>query len=59
MSNRLSTIGQNLLNNEDGQDLVEYAMILIFVVIVCVVGVTTIGNTLIEVYFNRVLEIFG
>ena len=34
---------KNLLESEEGQDLIEYALILVLVVIVAVVGLQTIG----------------
>lgn len=45
--------------NENGQDLAEYALILVFVVVICVAGVVTLGNTVIQVYLESVLGIFS
>lgn len=46
-------------DSEDAQDLAEYALILVFVVVVCVAGVTTLGSTVIQVYLDTVLGIFS
>lgn len=38
------------LNNEDGQDLAEYALVLVFIAVVAVAGVTTLGGTVSGVF---------
>jgi pilus assembly protein Flp/PilA len=47
------TFLKNFINDEEGQDLVEYALLLGFVAIACVVAVTALG-TKISAYFNKV-----
>ena len=56
---KLGKVLPSLDNNEDGQDLAEYALILVFVVVVCVAGVTTLGSTVIQVYLDTVLGAFS
>ncbi len=34
---------KNLLESEEGQDLIEYALIIVLIVIVGMVGMTTVG----------------
>lgn len=38
------------LNNEDGQDLAEYALVLVFIAVIAVAGVTTLGGTVSGVF---------
>ncbi len=35
---------KNFLNDEEGQDMVEYALLLAFIAIIAVVAVTTLGS---------------
>lgn len=44
---------------EEGQDLAEYALLLIFVVVVAVAAVVTLGDTVIEVYWGQASDMFG
>ena len=37
-------------NNEEGQDLAEYALVLVFVAIVAVAGVTALGGSISDVF---------
>jgi len=41
---------QNAIKNEEGQGLVEYSLIILFVAIVVVVSVTAIGTQLSAMY---------
>jgi Flp pilus assembly pilin Flp len=43
---------------EDGQDLVEYALIILFIVLVVVLVMPTIGSTLADLY-NRIPDSLG
>ena len=43
----------NFISEEDGQDLVEYALILGFIAIVAVAAVTTLG-TKVNSYFTKI-----
>ena len=38
------------LNNEDGQDLAEYALVLVFVAVVAVAGITALGGTVSDIF---------
>lgn len=47
------TYFNNFMNDEEGQDLVEYALLLGFVAIVCVPAITTLG-TKVNSYFSKI-----
>ena len=47
------TFLKNFVNDEEGQDLVEYALLLGFIAIVCVAAVTSLGGK-ISSYFGTV-----
>jgi len=49
---------RKLINDQSGQSLTEYAMILVMVVIVCIVAVGLIGTTIKETYYDRFVEEF-
>lgn len=38
------------LSNEEGQDLAEYALVLVFIAVVAVAGVTALGGTVSGVF---------
>ena len=44
---------KNFINDEEGQDLVEYALLLGFVAVACVITLTTLGGK-ISTYFTTV-----
>ena len=46
------TFLKNFINDEEGQDLVEYALLLGFIAIACVAAVTALG-TKISTYFSK------
>jgi pilus assembly protein Flp/PilA len=35
---------RSFINDEEGQDLVEYALLLSFIAVVCVIAITTLGT---------------
>jgi hypothetical protein len=41
-----------------GQGLVEYGLILVLVMVVCVVILTTVGQTLSSVWYDKLLPVF-
>ena len=41
------------VREEDGQDLVEYAMLLAFIALIAIVGVKTLGTT-VNTFFSNV-----
>lgn len=44
---------KNFINDEEGQDLVEYALLLGFIAIVAVAAITTLG-TKVNCYFSKI-----
>jgi Flp pilus assembly pilin Flp len=42
----------------DGQTLVEYAIIILVIVLVVMATVAIVGNTLLEVYYNAIISAF-
>jgi Flp pilus assembly pilin Flp len=42
----------------DGQTLVEYALIILVVVLVVMATVAIVGNTLLETYYNAIISAF-
>lgn len=46
----LAKVVTPVANNEDGQDLAEYALVLVFIAVVAVAGVTTLGGTVSGVF---------
>lgn len=45
--------------DEDGQDLVEYALIITLVIIGVAALLPSLAEVLIDVYYTRVVEAFG
>jgi pilus assembly protein Flp/PilA len=43
---------QNLTNNEEGQDLVEYALLVSLIALACVSGVSKIASAITTVFSN-------
>jgi pilus assembly protein Flp/PilA len=41
----MTTSLQRLLRDDEGQDLVEYALLLAFIAIVCILAITNLGQT--------------
>ena len=41
---------KNFLVREDGQDLVEYALLIAFIALACIVGMQTLGNAINKEY---------
>jgi len=50
MGRRGSGIPPNITDEEDGQALAEYAMILLFVAVACVAVVTLLGTPIVGFY---------
>jgi Flp pilus assembly pilin Flp len=46
-------------DDDRGQDLVEYAMIIVLVILGIVALLSALGDVLIEAYYNLVIEAFG
>jgi len=43
---RFNQVTLNFIRNEDGAALVEYALLIALIAIICVVGITTLGKTI-------------
>lgn len=43
---------QSLTRSEDGQDLVEYALLISFIALVCIAAVAPVGSALSKMYSN-------
>ena len=39
---------------DDGQDLIEYGLLVALIALVCLVGVTTLGNTITTVFWSGI-----
>jgi len=47
------------LKGEAGQDLTEYALLVLFIVLVVALVLPILGNTLVDVYYNRIAPALG
>lgn len=54
----LLTIAPRLANEDDAQDLLEYAMLAGLIVLVCVAAVTTVGLNIFNLFWNRIATQF-
>ncbi|MGC9224462.1 MAG: Flp family type IVb pilin [Terracidiphilus sp.] len=43
---------QSLTRSEDGQDLVEYALLISFIALVCIAAIAPVGSSLSKMYSN-------
>ena len=43
---------QDLMHREEGQDLVEYALLVCLIALVCITGVTNVANAVNTVFSN-------
>ena len=55
---RLWTINRSLANEDDAQDLLEYAMLAGLIALVCVGVVTTVGMTVFTLFWDRIATTF-
>lgn len=51
---RLIRLAVWLVRSDDGQDLVEYAMLASLITIAAVIAVTTLGTTITQVFWNAI-----
>ncbi len=47
---------EKLLLDDNGQGLVEYALIISFVVIIVIATLATLGQTLLDTYYNKIIN---
>ena len=50
---------QNAVQNEEGQDLTEYALLLVFIAIAAVAAVTLLGNQVTTIFGNITTALGG
>jgi len=55
---QLSVMLQNAVQNEEGQDLTEYALLLVFIAIAAVAAVTLLGDQVTAI-FNNITTALG
>ncbi len=48
----MSKLAKRLWQEESGQDLTEYALLLVLIALVCVVTIKTLGQAISNVYTN-------
>jgi Flp pilus assembly pilin Flp len=53
MTQMMTVIGRLFLR-DDGQDLLEYALLVGLVALVAMVGITTVGNTVFTVFWTGI-----
>ena len=54
----LLTIAPRLANEDDAQDLLEYAMLAGLIALLCVAVVTTVGQTIFTLFWDRIATNF-
>lgn len=54
----LLTIAPRLANEDDAQDLLEYAMLVGLIALLCVAVVTTVGQTIFTLFWDRIATTF-
>jgi Flp pilus assembly pilin Flp len=50
---------QTLIDGEQGQDLVEYAMLLAFIALICIVGLQNLGTAVNSTYNSVSTSLVG
>ncbi len=45
---------RRLVRRDDGQDLLEYGLLVALIALVCLAGVTTVGSTISTVFWNGI-----
>jgi Flp pilus assembly pilin Flp len=53
MVQKMAAIGR-LVHRDDGQDLIEYALLVALIGLVALVGVSTLGNTIQTVFWSGI-----
>ncbi len=48
----MSKLARRLWQDESGQDLTEYALLLVLIALVCVITIKTLGQAISNVYSN-------
>ena len=48
---------ERLRTTEDGQDLIEYGLLAALIAVVAVVGITTLGNTILNTFWQDIAQL--
>jgi len=59
MLKTLITCFKSLINEELGQAMVEYAFIIAFIALIVMVLIGEIGQIVVDLFYNKVIEAFG
>jgi Flp pilus assembly pilin Flp len=51
---QLRTSIARLVDGDNGQDLIEYGLLAALIVIVCIAGISTVGNTIFTVFWSGI-----
>jgi len=46
----VSSFIRTMIRDEQGQDLAEYALLLVFIAVACIVGVTALGGRILAIF---------
>ena len=41
---------KNLLHSEEGQDLIEYALIIVLIIVAAIIGMATVGTRIADIW---------
>jgi Flp pilus assembly pilin Flp len=55
---RLLAAVNHLLRREDGQDLLEYGLLAVLIAVVVLAGMTSLGNTIMNVFWTPIAQTF-
>ena len=56
--NRVLTVVVRLARGNNGQDLLEYALLAALIAVVAMAGISTLGNTINNVFWQRIAQTF-
>jgi Flp pilus assembly pilin Flp len=55
---RILAAVNHLAHDEDGQDLLEYALLVVLIAVVVIAGVTSVGSTVVNVFWSPIAQNF-
>ncbi len=58
MNRVLRLVGRIVRRHDDGQDLLEYGLLMALIAIVALAAVTTVGNTINNVFWQTIAQNF-
>jgi pilus assembly protein Flp/PilA len=53
---KMKTLLMRLWKEEEGQDLVEYGLLLVLITLICITSITTIGKAVSNIFSNAALS---